>query len=71
MTGLTDFQSEVARLFITLPASRGFLFAGGDTACYGLTTRPTHDLDFFGHPTDADLVAARDQFEVAVAERGW
>lgn len=72
MTGLTDFQTEVAQLFFSLPASQGFLFAGGGALlATGLTTRPTHDLDFFGHPTDADLAAARDQFEVAVAARGW
>jgi len=29
VSGLTDFQIEVARLFFRLPASDGFLLAGG------------------------------------------
>lgn len=29
MSGLTDFQAEVTRLFFSLPASEGFLLAGG------------------------------------------
>jgi hypothetical protein len=33
--------------------------------------RPTHDLDFFASPDTIDATAAADQFERAVAERGW
>ncbi len=72
MSGLTDFQVEVARLFFGLPASDGFLLAGGGALlASGLTDRPTHDLDFFGAPDDVDVTAARDQFEDVVTERGW
>lgn len=72
MSGLTDFQVEVARLFFELPASDGFLLAGGGALlASGLTSRPTHDLDFFGAPDDVDVAAARDQFEATVAGRGW
>ena len=72
MSGLTDFQVEVARLFFELPASEGFLLAGGGALLASeLTSRPTHDLDFFGAPDDVDVTAARDQFEAAVAGRGW
>ncbi|MEX2627444.1 MAG: nucleotidyl transferase AbiEii/AbiGii toxin family protein [Ilumatobacteraceae bacterium] len=72
MSGLTDFQVEVTQLFFSLPASTGFLLAGGGALlASGLTTRPTQDLDFFGGPTHADIGAARDQFEAAVAQRGW
>lgn len=72
MTGLTEFQTTVAQLFFGLPASNGFLLAGGSALlASGLTTRPTHDLDFFGGLHDVDLPAARDQFEAAVARRGW
>jgi hypothetical protein len=72
VSGLTDFQVEVARLFFGLPASDGFLLAGGGALlASGLTDRPTHDLDFFGAPDDVDVTAARDQFEDAVADRGW
>ena len=49
MSGLTEFQTDVARLFFSLPASDGFLLAGGGALLVsGLTTRPTEDLDFFG-----------------------
>ena len=72
MTGLTDFQTDAARLFFSLPASDGFLLAGGSALlASGLTTRPTRDLDFFGAPGAVDLVAACDQFELAAGERGW
>lgn len=72
MSGLTEFQAEVARLFFSLPASEGFLLAGGGALlASGLTTRPTEDLDFFGENGRANVAAARDQFEAAVAERGW
>lgn len=72
MSGLSDFQIEVARCFFNLPASDGFLLAGGGAllAC-GLTTRPTRDLDFFGAPTVADVTRACEQFEAAVINEGW
>jgi hypothetical protein len=72
VSGLTDFQVEVARMFFGLPASDGFLLAGGGALlASGLTDRPTHDLDFFGAPGHVDVTAARDQFERAIADRGW
>jgi predicted nucleotidyltransferase component of viral defense system len=72
VSGLTAFQIEVARLFFGLPTSDGFLLAGGGALlASGLTDRPTHDLDFFGPPGHVDVTAARDQFEQAIAERGW
>ena len=72
MSGQSDFQVEVARLFFRLPASDGFLLAGGGALlASGLTDRPAHDLDFFGRPDHVDITAARDQFEDAVAVRGW
>ena len=70
MSNLTDFQTEVTRLFFSLPASNGFLLAGGGALlATGLTARPTQDLDFFGTPNLVDLDAARDQFEAALDER--
>lgn len=49
--GLNAFQLEVARLFFTLPASQGFLLAGGAALlAQHLTARPTEDLDFFTAP---------------------
>jgi hypothetical protein len=72
VSGLTDFQVEVARLFFSLPASEGFLLAGaGGLLAAGLTARPTQDLDFFGTPNGADIRAASEELETAAAERGW
>ena len=72
MSGLTDFQVDVAQIFFDLPAADGFLLAGGGALlASGLTTRPTRDLDFFGAPTVADVTRACEQFEVAVTEAGW
>lgn len=49
MSGPSAFQIEVAQLFFSLPASDGFLIAGGGALlATGLTSRPTRDLDFFG-----------------------
>jgi hypothetical protein len=72
MTGLTEFQAQVTRLFFALPASEGFLLAGGGALlANGLTTRPTDDLDFFGARGRVDVAAARNQLEAAAIARGW
>lgn len=70
--GLTAFQVEVARVFFDLPASAGFLLAGGAAlAAQNLTTRPTQDLDLFTGPDGGDVATARDAFETAARRRGW
>lgn len=71
-TALTDFQLEVARLFFALPASQGFLLAGGAAlAAQHLTERPTQDLDFFTRQGGGDVATARDSLEAAASARGW
>jgi hypothetical protein len=71
-TELTTFQLEVAKLFFALPASKGFLLAGGAALlAQHLTTRPTEDLDFFTAPERGHVPAARDALEAAVGQRGW
>jgi hypothetical protein len=58
---LSAFQLEVTRLFFALPASQGFLLAGGAALlAQHLTARPTEDLDLF------DRAAARDFADVYV-----
>jgi hypothetical protein len=55
MPDLTDFQLEVTRLFFSLPASKGFLLAGGAAPlAQHLTTRPTEGLA-------ADLIGLGDR----------
>jgi predicted nucleotidyltransferase component of viral defense system len=69
---LSAFQIEVARLFFTLPASQGFLLAGGAALlAQHLTARPTEDLDFITAPDRGHVVAARDALEAAADHRGW
>jgi Nucleotidyl transferase AbiEii toxin, Type IV TA system len=69
---LSPFQLEVARLFFALPASQGFLLAGGAALlAQHLTARPTEDLDFFTAPERGHVLAARDALEAAVRQRGW
>lgn len=69
---LTAFQVEVAQLFFSLPASGGFLLAGGGALlAHGLTARPTQDLDFFTRPGAGDVGLARDQFLAAAGCRDW
>ena len=70
--GLPPFQLEVARMFFALPASRGFLLAGGAALlAQHLTARPTEDLDFFTAPQRGHVPAARDALEAAARQRGW
>ena len=58
-SGLSAFQLEVAQLFFSLPASRGFLLAGGAALlAQHLTSRPTDDLDFFTAPERGHVPAA-------------
>ena len=60
MPALTDFQLKVTRLFFSLPASKGFLLAGGAALlAQHLTTRPTEDLDFFTAPDRGHMPATR------------
>ena len=69
---LTAFQLEAARLFFALPASNGFLLAGGAALlAQQLTARPTEDLDFFTAPERGHVPAARDALETAARQRGW
>jgi hypothetical protein len=69
---LSAFQLEVTRLFFALPASQGFLLAGGAALlAQHLTARPTEDLDFFTAPERGNVPAARDALEAAAIERGW
>lgn len=69
---LSAFQLEVARLFFALPASQGFLLAGGAALlAQHLTARPTEDLDFFTAPERGHVPAARDALEAAARQRGW
>ena len=70
--GLPPFQLEVAQMFFALPASRGFLLAGGAALlAQHLTARPTEDLDFFTAPDRGHVPAARDALEAAARQRGW
>jgi len=70
--GLPPFQLEVARMFFALPASKGFLLAGGAALlAQHLTARPTEDLDFFTAPERGHVPAARDALEAAARQRGW
>jgi Nucleotidyl transferase AbiEii toxin, Type IV TA system len=69
---LSAFQLGVARMFFALPASKGFLLAGGAAlVAQHLTARPTEDLDFFTAPERGHVPAARDALESAARQRGW
>jgi hypothetical protein len=69
---LSAFQQDVARMFFALPASRGFLLAGGAALlAQHLTARPTEDLDFFTTPEQGHVPAARDALETEARRRGW
>jgi predicted nucleotidyltransferase component of viral defense system len=68
---LTNFQLTIAKLFFSLPASEGFVLAGGAALiAQKLTSRPTQDLDFFTY-REPDIAVARDELTTAANERGW
>ena len=72
MSGPSAFQIEVAQLFFSLPASDGFLLAGGGALlATGLTSRPTRDLDFFGEMGLANVNEAMAQFVAAANSCRW
>ena len=72
MSGPSAFQIEVAQLFFSLPASDGFLIAGGGALlATGLTSRPTRDLDFFGEMGLANVNEAMTQFVAAANSCQW
>ncbi len=69
---LTEFQIEVARLFLELQESRGFVLAGGAAlVALGLTNRPTQDLDLFTSPGSGGVDAAEQALIGAAEARGW
>ena len=68
---LTAFQFEVAGVFFSLPAARGFVLTGGAAlVAQQLSARPTQDLDFLTS-RGGDVPVARDEFEAAATDRGW
>ncbi|MGL4745124.1 MAG: hypothetical protein ACRCXL_12135 [Dermatophilaceae bacterium] len=69
-TALTDGQLEVARVFFDLRAARGFVLAGGAALAQDLTSRPTHDLDFFTSEAAGSVDEATEQLVRAARERG-
>jgi predicted nucleotidyltransferase component of viral defense system len=59
-------------MFFALPASEGFLLAGGAALlAQHLTARPTEDLDFFTTPEQGHVPAARDALEAEARRRDW
>ena len=71
-SALTPLQVEVIGLFFSLPASDGFLLAGGAAlVAHGLSDRPTQDLDFFTSPGEGDVPGAQEGFKTAARGRGW
>lgn len=59
-------------MFFALPASEGFLLAGGAALlAQHLTARPTEDLDFFTAPEQGHVPDARDALETEARGRGW
>lgn len=72
MSSLSEIQQRIAALFFSLDSTAGFLLAGGGAMlATGLSTRPTHDLDFFGTNDLASIPTIRQEFMVAVRSMGW
>ena len=66
---ITDVHVEVVRVFFAMPEAGYFLMAGGLTlAAYGLTDRPTEDVDVFTSKA-GDVAVAVDAFTRAATER--
>jgi hypothetical protein len=71
-SSLTAFPAEVARAVFTLPASDGFLLAGGAALlAQRLTTRPTQDLDLITLTQAGEVRRACAEFVVLADSRAW
>jgi predicted nucleotidyltransferase component of viral defense system len=72
MNNLDQFKSDVARLFFSLPASDGYVLAGGGALlASGLSHRHTEDLDFCGHRETRQMAIVGRIFELAATREGW
>ena len=69
---ISPFQREVADAFFALPASRGFLIAGGAALiAAGVVERATDDLDLFGTRSTSNVSAAKVELLTACEGNGW
>ena len=60
---LTDLQVDLAGIFFSLDAARGYLIAGGAALlAWDLIDRPTEDLDLFTAAPTTSVTAAKDAF---------
>lgn len=69
---LTSFQVELAGIFFSLKASKGYLVAGGAALLASdLIARPTEDLDLFAAAPTTTVTHAKDGFAQALRERDY
>ncbi len=69
---LTELQIEVARIFFTLDASKGYLVAGGAALLAAdLIARPTEDLDLFASSPVTSVTKAKEQFVRVLGTQGF
>ncbi|MHA6797580.1 hypothetical protein ACVGVM_29340 (plasmid) [Pseudonocardia bannensis] len=61
----------MATVFFSLPASDGFLIAGGATWPPNVSPLAHPGPRLFTRPGHSDVPAARDAFETAATARGW
>lgn len=72
MNNLDQFKSDVARLFFSLPASDGYVLAGGGALlASGLSHRHTEELDFCGHRETRQMAIVGRIFELVATREGW
>ncbi len=72
MSNLDQFKSDIARVFFSIPASHGYLLAGGGALLASeISDRPTEDLDFFGHSETQDMAIVSRIFELVASVQGW
>ena len=69
---LTDLQVDLAGIFFSLDAARGYLIAGGAALlAWDLIDRPTEDLDLFTAAPTTSVTAAKDAFVHALHRSGY
>jgi predicted nucleotidyltransferase component of viral defense system len=72
LSGLTDFQKELAQAFLMLDQNNSFVLTGGAALLsHGISSRPTQDLDFFTWKS-AEVVEQGLENLISIAKaNGW
>ena len=72
LSGLTNFQKELARTFLEADENKSFVLTGGAALLsHGISNRPTQDLDFFTWQSKEVVEQGLEILKSIAKEKGW